>query len=114
MNKEHTGVASLSDKERVRMMLGDFELDNSTAWSLIKSKLGRTLNHNELIHLSNLFEKIYNIKPNRFEKRNKFLLVKLFEKNIDKFKDFIDRIAYRDEVGHLGGPRASELQVITH
>ena len=100
----------LSEKEYIKGQLGNFSIEQSTAWNLIKIKLGRTLNHNELRHLANIFETVTCIKTNRFEKRNKDLLVKYFEDHIDLFKDFISKIGYVDKNDHYGGPMAEETK----
>lgn len=100
----------LSEKEYIKGQLGNFSIEQSTAWNLIKIKLGRTLNHNELRHLANIFETVTGIKTNRFEKRNKDLLVKYFEDHIDLFKDFISKIGYVDKNDHYGGPMAEETK----
>ena len=98
-----------SESEMVKDLLNGFKYDTSDAWKLILEKLGRTLNHNELLHLANLFEKTYFISPNRYEKRNKELMVKLFNNNLEKFKDFMSRIAYKDNKGNSGGPMEGAL-----
>ena len=96
----------LTEKEYIREQLGDFKMELSNAWNLIITQLGRTLNHNELRHLANIFEMVTGIKTNRFEKRNKDLLVKYFEDHIELFQDFISKIGYVDKKNHYGGPMA--------
>ena len=98
-----------TDAQRVRIMLGNFKYEESEAWQLILEKLNRTLNHTELIKLSELFTSHFGLKTNRYEKRNKELIVKFFQTHIDKFREFIDGIAYEDKNHTIGGPRANDL-----
>ena len=93
-----------SEKEMVSEQLNGFKYETSEAWKMILDKLGRTLNHNELLHLANLFEKTFYISPNRLEKRSKELMIKLFNDHLDKFKEFMGRIGYKDKKGNSGGP----------
>ena len=94
----------LTEKERVNKNLGDFRYKESEAWHLLIDLFGIEMNHNELFEISSIFEQVTHIKVGRGEKRNKGLLVKLFDDNIDEFKPFIYNIVVEDGAGNNIGP----------
>ena len=104
---------NLTDAEKVRQMLGDFKYTESDAWNLINTKLGRTLNHTELTKLSELFCQHFHLKTNRYEKRNKELIVKFFQTHYNDFQVFLEGIAFEDKNHQFGGPKAQQLMALS-
>ena len=98
-----------SEKERIDKLMGDFNYKESNTWYLIKSLFGRELNQNELFHLSMIFEEITGCRIGRDQKRNKGLLVKLFDDNFNTFEPFIYRVGCVDSAGNYLGPMGSVM-----
>ena len=81
-----------------------YKNNNCHSAMLIREKLGRDLTQNEMVHLALLFKSVSGINPSRDEKRSKTMLLKMFENRLEQFSAFLDRIAFQDNEGNIGGP----------